>query len=69
MHAYMITLGDKIRAKRYDGQMKEIRKFYDLAIRYLPAEGASTGTMIALAIVYSLSHYRWICILWDMGVT
>ena len=51
MQAYMITLGDKIRAKRYDGQMKEIRKFYELAIRYLPAEGASTGTMIALAIV------------------
>ena len=51
MQVYMITLGDKIKARRYDGQLDECRKFYELAIRHLPSPGASTGTMIALAVI------------------
>ena len=64
MNQFMITLGDKIRARRYDGQLDECRKFYELAIRHLPKEGASTGTMIATAIVFliiggSVSYGIW----------
>ena len=54
MQAYMITLGDKIKAKRYDGQLDECRKFYELAIRNWPKSGASRGTMIAFGIICAL---------------
>ena len=48
----MTKLGDKIKSRRYDGQLDELRKLYNLAIRNLPKEGADTGTMIATAIVF-----------------
>ena len=54
MQAYMITLGDKIKAKRYDGQLDECRKFYELAIRNLPKGGASRIDMAAFGIICAL---------------
>ena len=36
MQKYMVVLGDKIRATRYKGQLKDCRRYYELAIHETP---------------------------------